>query len=240
MSSTSSFISVLRRSIQRLSLANCSSWDVKAAACACSLLHSIVVGAPAVSSSLLYGRRFGRAVVPVESLGLHADCLQRVHREEDEASDDDELGDAASSTSSAQILNVENETSDFKVAASDEQFMSQRSASPLFPHSRQLPNLADSSMLLGSSKKMLCVGTNGLQRQRRFMAGLEQSILSNNFSCRFSAVMLAAELAAVFVTDGMPVLVTAAALTFAPNMSHLSMSATSASQPLATFPSAAR
>jgi hypothetical protein len=246
MSSTSSFISVLRRSIQRLSLANCSSWDVKAAACACSLLHSIVVGAPAVSSSLLYGRRFGRAVAPVESLGLHAACLQRVHREEDEASDDDELddaGDAGVLASSPQILNVENETSDFKVTLNDEQLMSQRSASPLSPHSRHASVLADSTTVLPSlsqSKKMLCVGTHGLKRQRRFVAGLEQSILSDNFSCRFSAVMLAAELAAVFVTDGLPVLGTSAAPTFAPNMSHLSMSATSASEQLATFPSAAR
>jgi hypothetical protein len=247
MSSTSSFISVLRRSIQRLSLANCSSWDVKAAACACSLLHSIVVGAPAVSSSLLYGRRFGRAVAPVESLGLHAACLQRVHREEDEASDDDELDDAGDAgdlaSSLPQILNVENETSDFKVALNDEQFMSQRSASPLSPHSRHASALADSmtgSPSPSQRKKMLCVGTNGLKRQRRFVAGLEQSILSDNFSCRFSAVMLAAELAAVFVTDGLPVLGTSAAPNFAPNMSHLSMSATSASEQLATFPSAAR
>jgi hypothetical protein len=243
MSSTSSFISVLRRSIQRLSLTNCSSWDVKAAACACSLLHSIVVGAPAVSSSLLYGRRFGRTVAPVESLGLHAACLQRVHREEDEASDDDELDDAGALASSPQILNVENEMSDFKVALNDEQSMSQRSASPLSPHSRHVSVLADSTMgspSLSQRKKMLCVGTNGLKRQRRFVAGLEQSILSDNFSCRFSAVMLAAELAAVFVTDGLPVLGTSAALTFAPNLSHLSMSASSASEQLATFPSAAR
>jgi hypothetical protein len=245
MSSTSSFISVLRRSIQRLSLANCSGWDVKAAACACSLLHSIVVGAPAVSSSLLYGRRFGRAVVPVESLGLHAACLQRVHREEDEASDDDELDDAGVLASHAQILNVENETSDFKAALNDEQLMSQPSASPLSPHSSRhgVSILADSTTGLSSPsqrKKMLCVGTNGLKRQRRFVAGLEQSILSDNFSCRFSAVMLAAELAAAFVTDGLPVLVASASLTFAPNMTDLSMSATSTSEPLATFPSAAR
>jgi hypothetical protein len=244
MSSTSSFISVLRRSIQRLSLTNCSSWDVKAAACACSLLHSIVVGAPAVSSSLLYGRRFGRAVAPVESLGLHAACLQRVHRAEDEASDDDELDDAGDLASFLpQILNVENETSDFKVALHDEQSMSQRSASPLSPHSRHVSVVSDSTTISPSPsqrKKMLCVGTNGLKRQRRFIAGLEQSILSDNFSCRFSAVMLAAELAAVFVKDGLPVLGTSAAPTFAPSLSHLSMSATSASEQLAPFPSAAR
>jgi hypothetical protein len=60
-------------------------------------------------------------------------------------------------------------------------------------------------------QRALCVGRHGSKRQQRFMAGLEQGILSSSVTCRFGALQLAAELAAAFVSDGCPVLIIATA-----------------------------
>jgi len=223
MSCSSSFISALRRCIQRLSSEGCSNWDSKAAACACSLLQSIVASAPLVAGSLLYGRRFGRAAVPYESVDFTAACLQRVHREEDEASDNDEH-DAVSLGLSTQIFDVENEPSDTKALNGERS--SPRQSSPQLPYETTRASLLTSSIGRALSpeqhSKTLCVGTNGLGRQQRLMAGLEQGILSSNLSCRSSAIMLAAELAAAFVTDGLPSLVATVPLAFSPHNSFSS------------------
>jgi hypothetical protein len=227
MSCSSSLISALRRSIQHLSNEGRSNWDTKAAACACSLLQSIVASAPAVAGSLLYGRRFGRAAVPYESVDFTAACLQRVHREEDEASDnDDDVHNDASLGMSAQIFNVENELSDTKTLKDDQRSSPRRSSPPLPNETKRAPLIADSagrSFSPSQRRKTLCVGTNGIRRQQRLMTGLEQGILSTNLSCRCSAVMLAAELAAVFVSDGLPTLATAAPLSFSPDNSFASV-----------------
>ncbi len=240
MCSSSSIISVLRRSIQRLSREDFSNWDTKAAACACSLLHSIVISSPAVSSSLLYGRRFGRSQVPVESGDFDTACLQRVYREEDEASDDD-AHDARAFGVATQIFDVENELSDLTFTTIDGHSLP-RQPSPTSPvQNRRVSLIASSSERTASPrqrKKTLCVGINGLNRQLRLIAGLEQCILSDNFSCRCGAVMLAAELAAVFVSDGLPALAAAPAVVFEPNESNVSES--SVSQPLTNFTSSSR
>jgi hypothetical protein len=243
MSCSSSFISALRRSIQRLSHEDFSNWDIKAAACACSLLHSIVVSAPSVASSLLYGRRFGRADAPVESPHFAAACLQRVHREEDEASDDDGVDDAAL-TATAQIFDVEHDSSDAAFIVNESsRLLHSPPHSPLPAQSRRVSLLALSSEHPASPsqfKKTLCVGAYGLKRQQRLMNGLEQCVLSDNLSCRCSAVTLAAELAAAFVSDGLPALAAANVPAFEPSNSYLSISSVSESAPSSTFSFSAR
>jgi hypothetical protein len=206
-------------------------------------LHSVVMSTPAVASSLLHGRRFGRSHAPVESADFDAACLQRVYREEDEASDDDTLDEAAPGMAS-QIFDVENELSDARFMTIDHHSSQRQTSSPLSTQSRQTSRLAASPQLLDSprqNKKTLCVGANGMKRQQRFVAGLEHGILSESFSCRSSAVMLAAELAAVFVLDGSPALAAAAAPFFEPNESNFSnFSVSLVSQPSLIFSSSSR
>jgi hypothetical protein len=236
MGCNSSIISVLRRSVQRLSREEFSNWDTKAAACACSLLHSIVISSPAVASCLLYGRRFGRSQVPVESVDFDAACLQRVYREEDEASDDDAL-DAIALEAATQIFDVEKEQSDMKFMTIDGHSL----PSPTSSVQKGRQSLASSYERTASPsqrKKTLCLGINGMNRQLRFIAGLEQGILSDNFSCRCGSVMLAAELAAVFVSDGLPALAASSTVIFEPNESNVSES--TVSQPSTNFTSSSR
>jgi hypothetical protein len=238
MSCSSTFVSALRRSIQRMSHSNPSDCSVKAAACACSLLHSIVASAPSVASCLLYGRRFGRSEVPVECAAFDAVCLQRVHREEDEASDDsDSDSDAAAASAPAQIFFVENELYD---ASNTTKESCSPLPSPLSTQSKRATHLASSADPTGSPmqfKKTLCAGSNGLKRQQRLMAGLQQCILSDNLTCRCAAVMLAAELAEVFVNDGLPALSAASAPSLA--WSGASVAAASVSPAAASLSPAA-
>ena len=242
MSASSGLISALRRSVQRLSHEGTNNWNTKAAACACSVLHSIVTSAPAVCSSLLYGRRHGRAHVPVESAHFDAACLQRVYWEEDEASDDDDACDAANLGDASQIFDVENELSDVNFAPNAEHSMIRQASPPLNLHGRQLHLPTGSTQLTSSvsqpRRKTFCVGANGLKRQQRFIAGLQQAILSGNFSCRSGAVMLAAELAAVFVSDGLPALAATSASSCEQYDSRVTV--TSVFETLTIFPSSSR